>query len=99
MAAVRRWNLNEAEGRYAMTNVAESLIDLHFGMKRTDGRQVPVGRFRLNLELLSRTGFVTKRQVGSSAVYDVQIYRLRDGSFVLGVRQDQTTPLAQYAAR
>ena len=99
MGAVRRWNLNEREGRYAATNIPDASIVLDFGMKRTDGRMVHVGQFRLDLETLARAGFVTKRVAGGTAVFDVQIYRLRDGSFALGVRQDETTPLAQFVAK
>ena len=44
MAKVRRWNLNELEGRYAATNLTETAIDQHLGMKRVDGTKVPICR-------------------------------------------------------
>lgn len=99
MPKTRRWNLNEAEGRYAATNLTETAIDLHLGMKRTDGSKVPVGRYRLDLEALADRGFVTKRGYGAAAVFDVQIYREPDGRFLLGVRRDRTTPLERFEAR
>ena len=98
MPKTRRWNLNELEGRYASTNLTETAIDLHLGMKRADGTKVPVGRYLLNLEELSDQGFVTKRGSGAAAVFDVQIYRESTGRFVLGVRQSQTTPLDRFKA-
>ncbi len=99
MPKTRRWNLNEAEGRYAATSLPETTIDLELGMKRLDGRRVPLGRYLLDLLPLARQGFVTRRQVGSSVVFDVQFYREPDGTLLLGVRRDQTTPLEQYRSR
>ena len=58
----RRWNLNAHEGRYAATNLTETAVDLHLGLKRTDGSRVPVGRYLLDLEALSDRGFVTRRR-------------------------------------
>lgn len=99
MPKTRRWNLNEAEGRYAATNLPETAIDLHLGMKRIDGQKVPLGRYLLDLEALAQRGFVTCRQIGSTGVFDVQIYREPTGKLLLGVRRDQTTPLEQFRAR
>lgn len=91
-----RWNLNENEGRYAATNIVDSVIELDLGLKRTDGTREPVGRFNLPLDELADDGFVTRRVVDGHRVFDVQIYR-EDGGYALGVRQGQTTPLAPYA--
>lgn len=99
MPKTRRWNLNEAEGRYAATNLPETVIDLELGMKRLDGRRVPLGRYLLDLVPLARQGFVTRRQVGSTRVFDVQVYREPDGTLLLGVRRDHTTPLEQFRSR
>ena len=44
MPKTRRWNINEAEGRYAATNLPETAVDLHLGMKRLNGEKVPLGR-------------------------------------------------------
>jgi hypothetical protein len=95
---IRRWNINEAEGRYAATNLPETAIDLHLGMKRRDGQKVPLGRYDLDLGLLAQQGFVTCRQVGSAVVFDVQIYREPDGSLLLGVRRTRTTRLERFRA-
>jgi hypothetical protein len=92
-----RWNLNETEGRYAATNIVESVIELDLGLKRVDNSREPVGHFSLPLDALADDGFVTRRIVGGHRVFDVQIYRGQDGNYSLGVRQDQTTPLASYA--
>ena len=89
----------EDEGRYAATNLPETKVDLHLGMKRTDGRKVPVGRYYLDLVPLAARGFVTRRQVGSTVVFDVQVYRDPNGTFELGVRRDHTTPLEQFRVR
>jgi hypothetical protein len=96
---VRRWNLNETEGRYARTGIVESVIDLHLGLKRANGSKESVGHFELPLDALANRGFVTKRIVEGHRVFDVQIYREADGRFSLGVRQDETTPLGAYAIR
>jgi hypothetical protein len=93
---VRRWNLNEGEGRYAATNVVESLIELHLGLKRADGSRQAVGRFHLDLNTLADDGFVTRRVVDGNRVFDIQIYREGDGSYSLGVRQNDKTSLAPY---
>ncbi len=98
MPKTRRWNLNELEGRYAATDLTETAIDLHLGMKRADGTKVPVGRFLLDLEAESDEGYVTKRGHGAAAVFDVQIYRQSNGRFLLGVRQSETTPLDRFKA-
>jgi hypothetical protein len=92
-----RWNLNEKEGRYAATNIVDSVIELDLGLKRVDGSREPVGRFNLPLDELADDGFVTRRVVEGHRVFDVQIYRGQDGDYALGVRQGQTTPLAPYA--
>ena len=94
---IRRWNLNETEGRYARTGIIESVIDLHLGLKRAIGGKQAVGRFRLPLDALAVKGFVTRRVVEGHRVFDVQIYRETSGSYFLGVRQNKTTPLAPYA--
>lgn len=99
MPKKRHWNLNEAEGRYAATNLPETAIDLHLGLKRTDGQKVPQGRYLLDLITLARQGFVTRRQVGSTAIFDVQVYREPDGTLLLGVRRDQTTLLEQFRSK
>ena len=96
MAKSRRWNLNEAEGRYAATNLADAVIDLELGMKRIDGRREALGRYLLDLLPLAQLGFVTRRQVGGSAVFDVQIYREPNGALLLGVRQGHTTKLERF---
>ena len=96
MAKTRRWNLNEVTGRHAGTNLTESVMDLHLGVKRADGAKVPVGRFRLDLEDLSKQGFVTQRGTGAARVFDVQIYREGNGTFLLGVRRGQTTRLDRF---
>lgn len=98
MTKTRRWHLNEVEGRYAATNLTETAIDLHLGIKRVDGTKVPVGRYRLDLEALSEGGFVTKRGNGAAAVFDVQIYRVPNGRFLLGVQRGHTTPLERFKA-
>ncbi len=95
MAAERRWNLNEAEGRFAQTNIREPVIEVELGLNQTNGPTVPVGRFRLNLVVMAAKGVVTKR----GKVYDVQIYRESDGSYTLGVRRSQTTPLEPFRVR
>jgi hypothetical protein len=97
MSVIRKWNLNEAEGRYAKTGIVESVVDLHLGLKRTDGSKQAVGRFLLPLDALADRGFVTRRVGESQRVFDVQIYRALDGSYLLGVRQDETTRLTRYA--
>jgi hypothetical protein len=94
---VRRWNLNEAEGKYAGTNIVESIMELHLGLKCLDGQQQAIGRFRLDLNALADKGFVTRRVVEGNRVFDVQIYREPDSAYSLGVRRDHTTPLAPYA--
>ena len=94
---VRRWNLNEREGRYARTGIVESVIDLYLGLKRANGSKHPVGHFRLVLDALVDRGFVTQRIVEGHRVFDVQIYRETNGNYYLGVRRNQTTPLAHYA--
>jgi hypothetical protein len=94
---VRKWNLNEAKGRCAGTNIVESVMELHLGLKRKDGRQESVGRYHLDLDALADAGFVSRRVVEGNRVFDVQIYRESDGSYSLGVRQDHTTPLAPFA--
>jgi hypothetical protein len=96
MAKTRRWNLNEREERYAATNLPETGIDLHLGLKRADGRTVPVGRYALDLKALAREGYVTCRDVGGTEVYDVQIYRESSGAYKLGVRQSHVTPLRRF---
>jgi antitoxin component of MazEF toxin-antitoxin module len=97
LPVIRRWNLNENEGRYAATNVVESVIELELGLKRINGDRQPVGTFHLDLDSLADGGFVTRRIVGGNRVFDVQIYRDSNGEYSLGVRQDQTTRLADYA--
>jgi hypothetical protein len=92
-----RWNLNENDGRYAATNIVDSVIELDLGLKRADGTREPVGRFKLPLDELADDGFVTRRMVDGHRVFDVQIYRGQDGGYALGVRQGQTTPLTPYA--
>jgi hypothetical protein len=92
-----RWNLNESEGRYAATNIVESVIELDLGLKRIDSSREPVGHFLLPLDALADDGFVARRIVGGHRVFDVQIYRGQDGSYSLGVRQDRITPLASYS--
>ena len=99
MPKTRRWNLNEHEARYAATNLTETAVDLHLGLKRTDGTRVPVGRYLLDLQALSDRGFVTRRQTREGTVFDVQIYRDLRGRYLLGVRQDETTPLDAFAHR
>lgn len=94
---VRRWNLNETEGRYARTGEVHSVIDLHLGLKRANGMKQNVGRFRIPLDILADRGFVTRRLVEGHRVFDVQIYRETNGSYSLGVRQNDTTPLDAYA--
>lgn len=89
----RRWNLNEAEGRYAATNIRDVVLEVELGLNQTSGPTIPQGTYRLNLAKLSTDGFVTKR----GSVYDVQIYRESDGSYMLGVRRSQTTPLDAFA--
>ena len=61
-----------------------------------DGAKVPVGRFRLDLEDLSKQGFVTQRGTGAARVFDVQIYREGNGTFLLGVRRGETTRLDRF---
>jgi|GEM_PF-2558860 len=97
MPKTRRWNLNLIEGRYAATNLSETMVDLHFGVKHPDGRKEAIGRFRLDLPQLTRGGWVTRRDLGNGAVFDVQIYREPSGRFLLGVRRDRTTPLEAFA--
>lgn len=94
----RRWNINEAEGRYAATNLPETAIDLHLGLKLLDGEKVRLGRYTLDLVALAGQGFVTRRQVGSTVVYDLQIYREPGGTLLLGVRRDRTTRLERFRA-
>jgi len=94
----RRWNINEAEGRYAATNLPETAVDLHLGLKRLDGQKVPLGRYTLDLVVLAKQGFVTRRQVGSTVVFDVQVYRESDGTLLLGVRRDRTVRLERFRA-
>jgi hypothetical protein len=96
-SVIRRWNLNEAEGRCVGTDIVESVMELHFGLKRLDGQHQAIGRFRLDLEALAGMGFVNRRVVEGNRVFDVQIYREPDSSYSLGVRRDHTTPLAPYA--
>ena len=98
MPKTRRWNINEAEGRYAATNLPETAVDLHLGMKRLNGEKVPLGRYDLDLAELAQQGFVTRRQVGGTVVYDVQVYRESDGTLLLGVRRDRTTRLERFQA-
>ena len=50
-------------------------------------------------EALSDRGFVTRRETREGTVFDVQIYRDVRGHFLLGVRQDETTPLDGFANR
>jgi len=103
MSVIRRWNLNEGLGRCAKTNILESNIELHLGLKRPDGTRHDIGRFRLDLTDLSRKGFVARRVVEGNRAFDVQIYlRRRDhpldvSSYYLGVNDDRTTPLAPYS--
>jgi len=103
MSVIRRWNLNEAEGRYAATNIVESVIELHLGVKRTDGRRERVGHFRLDLNALADEQFVSRRVVDGNRVFDVQLYLLRPElplqaiSYSLGVQENRTTPIAPYA--
>jgi hypothetical protein len=103
MSVIRRWNLNEAEGRYAGTNIVESVIELHLGVKGNNGRIQKVGKFRLELNTLADQGFVTRRVVEGNRVFDVQIYLARrdlpvePSSYSLGVREHSTTPIAPYA--
>jgi hypothetical protein len=97
MSFVRKWNLNELTGRYAKTSIVEPAIELHLGLKRADGRHEPVGCFFLDLNALAAHGFVTRRDVLDSRVFDVGIYRERDGTYSLGVRRDDTTLLAPYS--
>ena len=92
-----RWYLNETEGRYARTGIVESVLDLHLGLKREDGSKQPVGHFRLPLETLARSGFIGRRVIEGHRVFDVQIYRDTNGSYSLGVRQSEATPLAPYS--
>lgn len=99
MPSTRRWNLNERDGRYAATNLSHTTIDLHLGLKRRDGSTVPVGRYKLDLRALSAGGYVTRREVAGSNVYDVQIYRESNGSYTLGVRRDHVTPLRAFEVR
>ena len=80
------------------TNLPETAIDLHLGLKRLDGQKVPLGRYALDLIVLAQQGFVTRRQVGSTVVFDVQIYREPDGTLLLGVRRDRTTRLERFRA-
>lgn len=96
MPKTRRWNLNEAEGRYAATNMPETAIDLHLGLKRLDGEKVTLGRYALDLIVLAQQGFVARRRVGSTVVYDVQIYREPNGTLLLGVRRDRTKHLERF---
>ena len=98
MPKTRRWNINEAEGRYAATNLPETSIDLHLGMKRLDGEKVPLGRYDLDLVVLAQQGFVTRRPIGSTVVFDVQVYREPDGTLLLGVRRTRTTRLERFRA-
>jgi hypothetical protein len=97
MRAIHKWNLNETEGRYARTGIVEAIVDLDLGLKRTDGNKEAVGRFRLPMDALADSGFVTRRVVDGHRVFDVQLYRALDGSYSLGVRRDETTPLTGYA--
>ena len=99
MSVNRRWNLNEAQGRYAATNIVEPLILLDLGLKRTSGQTVKIGRYRLDLESLTALGVVTRREVSSNRVFDVQIYRDQDGGCSLGVRRDHTLPISQFEAK
>src|SRR5690242_16851578 len=95
-AIIRRWNLNEIEGRYARTGEVHPVIELHLGLKRANGIKQSVGRFKLPLEVLADNGFVTRRVVAGNRVFDVQIHQQPNGVYSLGVRQDDTTPLAPY---
>jgi len=97
MHIIHKWNLNETEGRYARTGIVEAVVDLQLGLKRADGKRETVGHFRLPMDALADSGFVTRRVVDGHRVFDVQIYRGPDASYSLGVRRDETTPLAHYA--
>ncbi len=96
MPKSRRWNLNEAEGRYAATNLTDAVIDLELGLKRVDGRREALGRYVLDLLSLAEPGYVTHRLVGSVSVFDVQIYREPNGVLLLGVRRGHTTKLERF---
>jgi hypothetical protein len=96
---VRRWNLNEMEGRYAKTNLTDQSVDLWFGVKCADGKREHVGRFSLDLPALAAQGLVTERKVAGGLVYDVQIFRTEDGTFMLGVRRDPTAPLSRFSVK
>lgn len=96
MGDIHKWNLNETEGRYARTGIVEEIVDLNLGLKRTDGRKEPVGHFRLPMDALADGGFVTRRFVDGHRVFDVQIYRALDGTYSLGVRREQITPIDGY---
>ncbi len=78
--ALRRWNLNEAEGRYAKTNVSDPYVEVDLGLRRVRGDREAVGRFRLDLEGLASEGVVARRVVDGRPVFDVQIYREDDGT-------------------
>jgi hypothetical protein len=99
MSFVRKWNLNELKGRYAKTSIVEPTIELHLGLKCADGRHEPVGCFFLDLNVQAANGFVTRRDVADSRVFDIGIYREPDGTYSLGVRRGATTPLAPYRRR
>ncbi len=75
------------------------MIHVHLGLKRRDGTTVPVGRYALDIRARAEAGFATRREVGGSTVYDVQIYREPDGSYTLGVRRGQVTRLDAFAVR
>jgi hypothetical protein len=36
MRIIRKWNLNETEGRYARTGIKELVVDLDLGLKRAE---------------------------------------------------------------
>jgi len=97
MRVIYKWNLNEPKGRYARTGIVEAIVDLHLGLKRADGSRETVGHFHLPMDALADSGFVTRRIVDGHRVFDVQIYRALDGSYSLGVRQNETTPMTRYA--
>jgi hypothetical protein len=88
----RYWNLNEMHGWYTSTTILESTIDLDFGLKRMDGSMEKVGRYFLDLDLLNKQGFVSSRLVEGQRAFQIKIFR-KDGSYSIGVHQDNTTPL------
>ncbi|MBL8615147.1 MAG: hypothetical protein JNM72_06000 [Deltaproteobacteria bacterium] len=97
--STRRWTLNEAEGRYAATNLTTPTITVELALKRSTGVVEPVGVFELDLVALAAQGFVTKRDKGGQEVFDVQIYRGASGAYTLGVRRADQTALGPFARR